>query len=337
MSVAYYHWLRHNSQTKIVEEEDTTLTIAAMPAYNEERSIAKMILRCRKYVDKVVVVDDGSTDATSEIADALGAYVVSHEKNGGYGAALRSCFKAARDLDADVMVTIDSDGQHDPAEIPKLLHLIMSGADLVIGSRFCNGNGQNIPAYRKIGMKVLDTATNAAGGINVTDSQSGFRAYGRRAIDKIKIEEGGMAAGSEILLQAKDNNLNVEEVEIHCSYDVERASTENPVSHGVRVLVNLLRDIELRRPLYYFTVPGAVMAAIGVFMGLNFLRIFYHGGGLSFGPTLLMILLTLVGSFMAFTGIILHSLSNLIDHSMKKMDSARESRNERANLGRLKT
>lgn len=308
-----------------------------MPAYNEERSIAKMILGCMKYVDRVVVIDDGSSDSTSEIAEALGAYVVRHENNGGYGAALRSCFETARELDADTMVIIDSDGQHDPAEIPNLLEPIKRGVDLVIGSRFCNGNGQNIPAYRKLGMKVLDTATNAAGGINVTDSQSGFRAYGRRAIDEMRVEEGGMAAGSEILLQAKDNNLTVEEVEIHCSYDVERASTENPVSHGVRVLVNLLHDIELRRPLYYFTVPGAVMAVIGVFMGLDFLRIFYHGGGLSFGPTLLMILLTLVGSFMAFTGIILHSLSNLIDHSMKKMDSARASRKEKANLGRLKT
>lgn len=305
---------------------DGVLTIAAMPAYNEERSIAKMILGCRKYVDKVVVVDDGSADATSEIAGALGAYVVRHEQNGGYGAALRTCFETARELDADAMVIIDSDGQHDSADIPKLLKPIKSGMDLVIGSRFCDGNGKNIPTYRKFGMRVLDTATNAAGGIRVTDSQSGFRAYGRRAIDKIRVEGDGMAAGSEILLQAKDSNLKVVEVEIMCRYDVERASTENPVSHGVRVLINLLHDMELRRPLYYFTVPGAVMAVIGVFMGLDFLRTFYHGGTLSFGPTLLMILLTLVGSFMAFTGIILHSLSNLIDRLMKKMDRANASR-----------
>ena len=307
-----------------------------MPAYNEERSIAKMVLGCRKHVDRVVVVDDGSTDATSEIAEALGAYVVRHEKNGGYGAALRSCFEAARELDADTMVIIDSDGQHDPAEIPTLLNSINGGADLVIGSRFCNGNGQNIPAYRKVGMKVLDTATNVAGGINVTDSQSGFRAYGRKAIDNLRVEEGGMAAGSEILLQAKDNNLKVEEVEIHCSYDVERASTDNPVSHGVRVLVNLLHDIELRRPLYYFTVPGVILATVGIFMGLDLLKTFYHGGSLSYGLTLLMILLTLVGSFMAFTGIILHSLSNLINQSMRKMDSnSRAFKNKSANLGRL--
>ncbi len=291
-----------------------------MPAYKEERSIAKMVLGCKKYVNKVVVVDDGSDDATSEIAEALGAYVVRHEQNGGYGAALRSCFEVARELNADRMVIIDSDGQHDPVDIPKLLKPIETGADIVIGSRFCNGNGKNVPAYRKVGMKVLDTATKAAGGVNVTDSQSGFRAYGRRAIEKIRIDGSGMSAGSEILLQAKDNNFKVSEVEIHCRYDVEDASTDNPISHGMRVLIDLFRDMELRKPLYYFTVPGAIMSTIGIFMGLNFLRIFYHGGSLSFGPTILMILLTLVGSFMVFTGIILQSLSNLINHSIKKMD-----------------
>jgi glycosyltransferase involved in cell wall biosynthesis len=307
-----------------------------MPAYNEERSVAKIVLGCRKYVDKVVVVDDGSVDATSEIAEALGAYVVRHDLNRGYGAALRSCFEAARELDADSMVIIDSDGQHDPAEIPKLLKPIENGIDLVIGSRFCNGNGKNVPTYRKIGMKVLDAATNAAGGINVSDSQSGFRAYGRNAINKIMIDGNGMSAGSEILLQAKDNKFKVEEIEIKCRYDVERASTENPVGHGVRVLVNLLRDIELRKPLYYFTVPGVILATTGTSIGLELLRTFYQGGSLSFGPTLLMIILTLVGSFMAFSGIILHSISNLIDHSMKREDIIGGSKIEFVNLGRRK-
>ena len=289
-----------------------SLTIAAMPAYNEERSIAKMVLGCKKYVDRVVVVDDGSSDATAEIAEALGAYVVRHEKNGGYGAALRSCFEAARTLDADKMVIIDSDGQHDASEIPILLQHLNNGSDLVIGSRFCDGNGKDIPAYRKVGMKVLDMATNVAGGVSVTDSQSGFRAYGQRAIDRIYIKDSDMSAGSEVLLQAKDNDLCIKEVPIHCSYDVERASTQNPVSHGVKTLLTLLHDMELRRPLYYFTVPGILMAAAGVGMGLQFLRVFYLGGSLSFGPTLVMILLTLVGSFMAMTGIILHSISKMM-------------------------
>lgn len=313
-----------------------SVIIAAMPAYNEERSIARMVLGCKKYVDTVVVVDDGSSDSTAEIAEAAGAYVVRHERNAGYGAALRTCFETARALDADRMVIIDSDGQHDPEEIPKLLNPLNRGVDLVIGSRFCNGNGKNIPAYRKVGMKVLDIATNAAGGINVTDSQSGFRAYGRRAIDCIRIGGEGMSAGSEILLQAKDNRLKVEEVEIHCSYDVERASTENPVSHGVRVLLILLQDMEIRRPLYYFTLPGMLLAAVGIGIGLELLRVFYHGGQLSYGLTLLMILMTLVGSFMAFTGIILHAISRLIDQSIKRLEISRKPISKPFSSGRVR-
>jgi glycosyltransferase involved in cell wall biosynthesis len=100
---------------------DINLTIAAMPAYNEEHSIARMVQGCKRYVDCVVVVDDGSSDATAEIAVSAGAHVVRHERNGGYGAALRTCFETARDLGADRMVIIDSDGQHDPKEIPQLL------------------------------------------------------------------------------------------------------------------------------------------------------------------------------------------------------------------------
>jgi len=311
-----------------------SLTIAALPAYNEERSIAGMVLGCQKFVDRVVIVDDGSSDATAEIALRMGAKVVRHEKNGGYGAALRTCFETARTMDADRMVTIDSDGQHDPADIPKLLESLSKGADLVIGSRFCNGHGKNIPAYRRIGMKVLDAATNTAGGTKISDTQSGFRAYGKRAIDRIRIDADGMSAGSEILLQIKENNLKVEEVEILCSYDVERASTENPVRHGMRVLFNLLHDIEIRRPLYYFTLPGMVFAALGIGIGLDLLRQFYHGLPLSFGMTLFMILLTLVGSFMAFTGIILHAISRLINQSLRKLEGPRSPRAETSSSGR---
>jgi glycosyltransferase involved in cell wall biosynthesis len=288
-----------------------------MPAYNEERYIAKMVLGCKKHVDKVVVIDDGSIDATAEIAEALGAYVIRNPQNCGYGAALRRCFATARDMNVNRMVIIDSDGQHDPRDIPGVLAPLDNGADLVIGSRFLNGNitSLGIPAYRKVGMKVLDITTNFTGEINVSDTQSGFRAYGKKAIDRIRIGDDNMSAGSEILMQINDCDLNVEEVEIHCDYEVEGASSQNPVSHGVKVLMQILKDMELRRPLYYFTVPGFVIVGVGLYIGLMLLEDFYYGTSLSFGPTLLMILLTLLGCFMAFTGIILHSMSRLINGS----------------------
>jgi glycosyltransferase involved in cell wall biosynthesis len=127
-----------------------------MPAYNESHVIAEVIMGCKKYVDKVIVVDDGSSDDTAEIAESLGEYVEKHEVNKEYGAALKSCFRLAREFHADAMVIIDSDGQHNPDDIPRLLEPLKNGADLVIGSRFINGNGKNVPAYRKIGMKILD-------------------------------------------------------------------------------------------------------------------------------------------------------------------------------------
>jgi len=123
-----------------------------------------------------------------------------------------------------------------------------------------------------------------------------------------------LAIESEMLADAGEANLRIKEVEIGVRYDVD-CSTENPVSHGVRVLVKILHDMELRRPLYYFTLPGLVLAGVGVGMGLLFMRDFYHGAPLHFGPTLLMIMLTLVGSFSAMTGVILHSISRLINES----------------------
>lgn len=288
------------------------ITIAAMPAYNEAHAIADVIKGCKKYVDRVVVVDDGSTDNTVDIAESLGAYVVRHETNKGYGAALRNCFETARKLDAGAMVIIDSDGQHDPSEIPKLLEPLQDGFDLVIGSRFVNGNGKNVPVYRKFGMKVLDIATYIAGGLNVTDSQSGFRAYGKKAIENINLNGTDMSAGSEILIQAKDHKLKFTEVEIHCRYDLEDCSSEHPFIHGPRVLFRILKDMEYRRPLYYFSVPGLIMTSTGFLMGLIFLQDFLQGGSLRFGPTLLMVMLTVIGAFMVFTGIILHAISRMI-------------------------
>ncbi|ODV48838.1 glycosyltransferase involved in cell wall biosynthesis [Methanohalophilus euhalobius] len=287
-------------------------TIAAMPAYNEAKSIHDIVVDCKKYVDTVLVIDDGSSDNTAEVAESAGAYVVQHPKNMGYGAAIKSCFETARSLNAKRMVIIDSDGQHDPAEIPKLLKPLERGVDVVLGSRFIDGTSEGIPVYRKVGMKVLDLATNTVGGMNVTDSQCGFRAYGKKAIQNIRINSDSMSAGSEILMEIADNNLRYEEVQVNCSYDVEDSSTQNPVSHGVGVLIAILKDMEFRRPLYYFTLPGALMAGTGLFMGLKFLQEFYHGEPLSFGPTLLMMLLTILGMFMTFTGIILHAIARMM-------------------------
>lgn len=289
-----------------------TLTIAAMPAYNEENAISDVIRGCLKHVDQVVVVNDGSIDDTAFVAEEAGAYVINHPINKGYGAALRSCFETARNLGADMMVIIDSDGQHKPAEIPKLIEPLSKGFDVTLGSRFVNGNGKNVPNYRKAGMKVLDKATQLAGSIAVTDSQCGFRAYNKKAINSIHLHGNDMSAGSEILFQIKEKHLHFTEVPVHCRYDIEGTSSQHPLVHGPRVLLTILRDMEFRRPLYYFTLPGTLMSTTGFLMGLKFLQDYYHGEGLAFGPALFMMMLMIVGTFMIFTGIILHAVARMM-------------------------
>jgi glycosyltransferase involved in cell wall biosynthesis len=291
--------------------------IVVLPAYNEEIAIGSVILRSRQYADKVLVIDDGSSDRTSELAILAGAEVIRHPKNMGKGRSLQTGFEAAVRDGASIIVTMDSDGQHDPGDIPNVVAPILAGeADIVNGSRYMNGKEKNTPFYRRIGQNVLDKATNINSGLQISDTQSGFRAFASNTLPVFRFKSNGMAIESEMLLDASNAGLKVKEVDIGVRYDVD-CSTENPVTHGLSVLINVLYDMELNRPLFYFTIPGLVLAIIGIGMGLTFLQSFYLGGSLNFGPTLLMILMTLIGTFMVFTGIILHSISRMITESKK--------------------
>jgi glycosyltransferase involved in cell wall biosynthesis len=312
-----------NNSSQFVTQEDASRTreivpqkiTVILPAFNEEISIGSIILLARQYADRIIVVDDGSSDRTAEVARKVGAEVIVHPHNRGKGIALRTGFEASED--SDVIVTMDSDGQHNPADIPKLVAPILKGeADMVNGSRYLNGLGRNTPIYRRIGQNVLDRFTNLNSGLKITDSQSGFRAFAGYTKNIFRFKENGMAIESEMLADAGNAKLRIKEVEIGVRYDVD-GSTENPIRHGLMVLLKILKDMEFNRPLYYFTIPGIALGTGGIYMGLHFLHAFYLGGSLNFGPTILMILLTLVGTFMAFTGIMLHSIAGMIRGSIK--------------------
>jgi len=298
------------------ERAGSIRTLVAMPAYNEEAYIAKTVLGARQHADRVLVVDDGSQDDTVPIAEALGAIVVRHTTNKGYGGALQTIFSTARDLGAEELVIIDSDGQHSPGDISRLLTELRRGNDVVIGSRFVEGSAGDIPAYRKVGMKVLDTATTLAGNnLAITDSQSGFRAYGRKAIEAIHISGEGMSAGSEILIQISDHRLKVAEVPIRVRYDIEGTSSENPVSHGVGVLMNIVKLISLRRPLVFFGIPGAVFTLAGIGAEIYTFSEYYRTGAFHYivftGGFSMLILGLLLGT----VGIILYSLVQIMQGS----------------------
>lgn len=219
--------------------------IALIPAYDEEVAIGSVILRTLQYVDDVLIVDDGSTDATGKIAKLAGAKVITHAQNLGKGEGLKSGFQAIGN-EYDIIVTIDGDGQHNPDEIPKLLKPIVDDeADFVNGSRYMNGPEENTPAYRRIGQQVLDKATNISAGCDVTDSQSGFRAFSSKCCGCFRFKDTGFGIESEMLVDAAENGFRIMEVPITVRYDVD-GSTKNPVTHGVGVLLNICRDKVVR-------------------------------------------------------------------------------------------
>lgn len=277
-----------------------------------------MVLGARQHALRVIVVDDGSRDKTAELAKLAGAKVLVHPQNLGKGAALKTGFHAAKD--ADIIITMDSDGQHEAEEIPKLLEPILNGeADVVNGSRYLHGSGDSeTPAYRRVGQNVLDTATNISGKMNVTDSQSGFRAFAGHTIPVFRFHSHDYTIESEMLIEAAKAGLRIVEVEISATYGEETHHKQNPLKHGVSVLVRILQDMEFNRPLYYFTFPGIILVVVGMILGLKFFGEYLGGQMTTLLPTTLAALITILGTFMAFTGLILHSVSRMIWRVMGK-------------------
>ena len=286
--------------------------IACIPAFNEETVIANLINNVSKYVDSVIVCDDGSTDGTVNEAKKSGAFVISNNKNLGKGAALKSLFDFARHSNADVIVTIDGDGQFLPEEIPKLTTDIKNGkSDIVIGYRF--ETEKDMPSYRKIGNKVLDELSKKASNLNLRDTQSGFRAYSKKAIEKINFTHNGFVADSEILIDASTKDLTISEQHVTVLYDTGgRTSTQNPVRHGTGVMISLLEMILMKRPLTYLGIPGMIMSVIGIITSTFTLISFNETGYFSIPITLLSIVLFTVGIMLVLVSGILFSFNRTI-------------------------
>jgi len=285
--------------------------IAGIPAYNEEKTIAKVILKARKYVDKVIVCDDGSTDMTAEIAEALGAEVIRHERNMGYGAAIGSLFWKAREEGADIMITLDADGQHDPNDIPRLIKPIIEGeADIVIGSRFLTEKAE-IPTYRKIGIKIINWITGAKVK-NISDTQSGYRAYSKRALQLIRPVEMGMGVSTEILLKAEQNNLKIKEIPIRISYRVEQASTINPLTHALDVIFSTIKQLSIRHPLIFYGIPGIISLLVALGVGLMLIHLFNTTRYFSLPLAIITVGFGIAGAILCSTAIILWVLVSLV-------------------------
>ena len=293
--------------------------LVCVPAFNEAKTISDIVRRCKKYADEIIVYDDGSTDETFELATAAGATVIKSPKNTGYGSAIRALFQAAREQNADIMVTLDSDGQHNPEHIPRLVEPLRSQHfDIVIGSRFLNkSDKEKIPRYRNFGIKTITKLTGAASYSGITDSQSGFRAYNKNALSKINLFEDGMAVSVEILLRAKEKNLLTTEVPITINYDVKDTSTHNPISHGIGVLYSVLQYVSLRHPLAFYGLPGIALLGVAAFFLRNALHLFTTTGFVSTNMILISVGIAVVGVILLATAAIVYTLVALLKGKVK--------------------
>lgn len=285
------------------------LKLACIPAYNEESTISDVIREVKKYVDTVVVCDDGSNDKTSVRAEAAGALVIKHEKNLGKGAAMKSLFQYAKESSPEVMITIDGDGQFLPEEIPKLMvPILQKKSDIAIGCRF--DDKTEMPSYRKAGNKFLDKITNMASTLSFRDTQSGFRAYSKKAIDAINITTNGFAVDSEILIDASRKGLRISEEKITVVYKTGgKTSTKGAVPHATEVLTSLIEIIALRHPLRYLGIPGLILTIIGVIFSIFVIAIFNDTRYFSIPQTLIAIGALVLGLILLLMSVILFSIS----------------------------
>ena len=283
-----------------------------IPAFNEEKNIAAIITKLADITDTIIVCNDGSSDLTSDIAEKMGAFVINHEKNLGYGAAIRSIFLKAKELNGDILVTFDADGQHRIEDIEKVTKpIIDQEVDLVIGSRFLDESEKEVPQYRKVGIKVITKITNVSIKKQLTDSQSGFRAYSKKVLVKLNPSELGMGISTEILIKASSKNFRITEVPIKILYAGD-TSTHNPVSHGSSVILSTIKYTSIEHPLKFYGIPSMILFIIGI--SFTYLSAEYYAeiGRLNTNLTIIAAGTVLIAVVLLITSILLYSLVSVV-------------------------
>jgi len=215
--------------------------VALIPAYNEGENIRQVIESTQPYVDRVVVCDDGSSDNIQTVLETVDVDIIKHPINLGYGAALKSLFKHGKEINALVVVCLDADGQHNPVYIPELVQPIMrDDADMVIGSSFLSKQRSQVPWIKRLGNRVFSSLIRWGTGLEVSDSQSGYRAYRVDKLSSLSLVESGMGISTEILIKAVKNGFRVEERPVQITHS-EPLTFFPLLSQGFSVIVSTLK------------------------------------------------------------------------------------------------
>lgn len=290
---------------------DNLKIVIGLPAFNEENNIAPLIMKLKEISKDIIVCNDGSSDLTGKIAEELNVEVINHKKNLGYGGAIRSIFLKGKEMNADILVTFDADGQHKIEDIKNVMSpIIKNQCDVSIGSRFLEKNLE-VPDYRKIGIKVITSITNASIKEKLTDAQSGFRAYNKKALQEINPTDLGMGISTEILIKASKKDLRISEVPINISYKGD-TSTHNPVSHGASVLLSTIKYTSIEHPLKFYGISSIIFLSIGLGFVLWSIHAFAIDGKIITNITLIGIGSTIVGVVLIITAVLLYSLISVV-------------------------
>ena len=279
-----------------------------IPAYNEELSIGSVVLKTCRIVQKVIVVDDGSTDRTAEVARYAGADVIRLEENQGKAHALLLGLRRAHDIGCTAAISIDGDGQHTTHDIPRVVQPILDGkADLVIGSRFL-GKKNGVPAYRRAGQRALDIFTTIGSGHKCTDSQSGFRAFSKKALDNLDFASTGYNIESDMISHFASRGLVIAEVPITVRYEVPHKHKKNFLAHGMGVLAQVINLISYRRPLLAFGIPGLLLFTVGFIASSYAFTEYYISSKFPFELSMVGTVLLILGMLCITAGLILNAL-----------------------------
>ncbi len=295
------------------DNQKLTEVLVGIPAYNEEVAIGSVVLSVKEITERVLVVDDGSADATAEIAEEAGAEVISHKENRGKGAAVRTIFAEAQSKEIGALVLLDGDGQHIADDIPEVVEPVLDGAcDVSIGSRYLDGEKTETPLYRRFGQKVLDLLTTGSSGTSLTDTQSGFRAFSPNAVEKMSIRTDGIGVESEMIDSATTKGFDIEEVPIDVKYEEVDGQTYNPLHHGLSVVVFLLQLIRDKHPMVFFGLPGLILLGVGGGLVTNAALLYQSSGAFHQWRILFGGFMVMIGTMALFSGLLLNQVSNMM-------------------------